>query len=130
MRYQHLAAQHNTDLLELDLEEVPGLRSSVMATALAHALHLAAAELLEVDAREISLSVQDIEEQTSWKIQLYDTEAGASGHILELVERHLELKLALILVLSRDEQHNATCSNAGLALIAAVAPHLVLFAVQ
>jgi DEAD/DEAH box helicase domain-containing protein len=112
LRHQHLAAQHNTDLLELDLEEVPGLRTRVMAITFAHALHLAAAELLEVDGREISLSVHEIVEQASWKIQLYDSEAGGSGHILELVERHQELMTVLKLVLFRNVQHNAICSNA------------------
>jgi DEAD/DEAH box helicase domain-containing protein len=112
LRHQHLAAQHNTDLLELDLEDVPGLRTRGMAMTFAHTVHLAAAELLEVDSREISLSVQEIEDQTSWKIQLYDSDAGGSGHILELAERHHELPAVLKLVLFRNAQHNAICTNA------------------
>jgi DEAD/DEAH box helicase domain-containing protein len=78
----------------------------------AHALHLGAAELLEVDGREISPFVHEIVEQASWKIQLYDSEAGGSGHILELVERHQELMTVLKLVLFRNAQHDAICSNA------------------
>jgi DEAD/DEAH box helicase domain-containing protein len=112
LRHQHLAAQHNTDLLELDLEDVPGFRTRAMAMTFAHTVHLAAAELLEVDSREISLSVHEIEDQTSWKIQLYDSEAGGSGHILELAERHHELPAVLKLVLFRNAQHNAICTNA------------------
>jgi len=38
--------------------------------------HLVAADLLEVGLREISLSVHEIEDQTSWKIQFYDPESG------------------------------------------------------
>ena len=112
MRHQHLAAQLDTDLLEVDLESAAGLPTQIMATTFADALQLAAAELLEVDVPEISLSVHDIEEQTSWKIQLYDTEAGGSGHILELAERHHELLPAIKNVLTRDQQHNESCGNA------------------
>jgi len=112
MRHQHLAAEYDTDLLELDLTKVPDLRSKSLAITFAHALHLAAAELLEVDIRELILSAQEIENGTSWKIQLYDSEAGGSGHVLELAERHFELLEAMRRVLRRDSVHNATCSNA------------------
>jgi DEAD/DEAH box helicase domain-containing protein len=77
-----------------------------------HHIDIAAAELLEVDSREISLSVHEIEDQTSWRIQLYDSEAGGSGHILELAERHHELPALLKLVLFRKAQHNGICTNA------------------
>ena len=112
MRHQHLAAQLDTDLLEVDLESAAGLPTQIMATTFADALQLAAAELLEVDVREISLSVHDIEEQTSWKIQLYDSEAGGSGHILELADRHHELLPAIKNVLTGDQKHNESCGNA------------------
>ena len=112
MRHQHLAAQLDTDLLEVDLESAAGLPTRIMATTFAHALQLAAAEFLEVDVREIKVSVHDIEEQTSWKIQLYDAEAGGSGHILELADRHHELLPAIKNVLTRERQHNESCGGA------------------
>jgi hypothetical protein len=112
LRHQHLAALHNTDLIEIDLSGAPRLRTVSMATTYGHALHLAAAELLEVDPREISLSTQDIEEQTSWKIQIYDSDAGGSGHMHEIIERHRELLPVLWSVLTRDPLHDTTCTNA------------------
>jgi DEAD/DEAH box helicase domain-containing protein len=112
LRHQHLAALHNTDLIEIELNGVMWLRTPAMATTFAHALHLAAAELLEVDPREISLSTRDIDEQTSWRIQIYDSDAGGSGHMHEIIERNSELVPALTSVLTRDSLHDATCSNA------------------
>jgi hypothetical protein len=82
IRHLHLAAEHNTDLLQLDLEGVEWLRTPVMATTFAHAVHLAAAELLEIDTREISLSTEEVRQGTSWRFQLYDSDAGGSGHVL------------------------------------------------
>src|ERR1019366_1472465 len=90
MRHQHLAAQLDTDLLEVDLESAAGLPTQIMAPTFADALQLAAAELLGVGVPGISPPAHDIEEQPSWKIQLYDSEAGGSGHILELAGRRVD----------------------------------------
>jgi DEAD/DEAH box helicase domain-containing protein len=94
MRHQILAAEHNTDLLQVDLSEVPGLQSKSMAATFAHAMHLAAAELLEIDSREISLSIEEIQQAQSWRFQLYDSDAGGSGHMCELADRHSDLVTA------------------------------------
>lgn len=112
MRHLHFAAEHNTDVLQFDLQNSAALRSTPLAVTFAHALHLAAAELLEVDAREISLSTEELLQQTSWKFQMYDSDAGGSGHVAELLDRHMELMAILKRILKRDETHNRTCDTA------------------
>ena len=112
MRHLHFAAEHNTDVLQFDLQNTAALRSTPLAVTFAHALHLSAAELLEVDAREISLSTEELLQQTSWKFQMYDSDAGGSGHVAELLDRHTELMAILRQILERDETHNRTCDTA------------------
>ena len=112
IRHLNFAAEHNTDLLQLDLERVGALRTHSLAVTFAHALHIAAAELLEIDVREISLSTEELMKQTSWKFQLYDSDAGGSGHVAELIERQSELSTAIQNVLRRDSAHDSACRYA------------------
>lgn len=112
IRHLHLAAEHNTDLLQLDLERADSLRTPAMAMTLAHALHLAAAELLEIDVREISLSTEELRQGTSWRFQLYDSDAGGSGHVADVMTRDAELGAALLGVLRRDSSHDNLCRDA------------------
>ena len=88
-----LGAEHNTDLLQIDLESGGRLRSRAMAMTLAYTIHLAATELMEIDSREISLSVAEIFHGSSWRFQLYDSAAGGSGHVAELMARKAELQI-------------------------------------
>ncbi len=112
IRHLHFAAEHNTDLLQLDLERTNSLRTLSMAVTFAYAIHLAAAELLEIDIREISLSTEDLRQGTRWRFYLYDSDAGGSGHVAELLAREAGLKEALLRVLRRDSPHNSRCRDA------------------
>jgi DEAD/DEAH box helicase domain-containing protein len=112
IRHLHLAAEHNTDLLQLDLDRADSLRTPAMAMTFAHAVHLAAAELLEIDVREISLSTEEFLQGTSWRFQLYDSDAGGSGHVADLMTRDAELGAALLRVLRRDPSHHSRCRDA------------------
>lgn len=112
IRHIHFAAEHNTDLLELDLEKSAMLRTQKTSVTFAHAFHLAAAELLQIDIREIKLSTHELREGNSWKFQLYDSDAGGSGHVSELLERGSEILPVMISVLTRDRAHDARCRDA------------------
>jgi hypothetical protein len=112
IRHLHLAAEHNTDLLQFDLERAGSLRTPAMAITFAHAVHLAAAELLEIDVREISLSTEQLRQGTSWRFQLYDSDAGGSGHVTDVVTRGEELGAVLLGVLRRDSSHDSLCRDA------------------
>jgi hypothetical protein len=112
IRHLHFAAEHNTDLLQLDLERCNSLRTSAMAVTFAHTVHLAAAELLEVDLREISLSTEDLRQGTARRFYLYDSDAGGSGHVAELIAREAELGEALLRVLRRGSAHDSRCRDA------------------
>jgi DEAD/DEAH box helicase domain-containing protein len=112
IRHLHLAAEHNTDLLQFDLQRAPSLRTSSMAMTFAHTVHLAAADLLEIDAREITLSTEELRLGTAWRFQLYDSDAGGSGHVADLITRETELGAALLSVLRRDDSHDSRCRDA------------------
>jgi DEAD/DEAH box helicase domain-containing protein len=112
IRHLNFAAEHNTDLLQLDLERNNLLRTPAMAITFAHTVHLAAAELLEIDVREISLSTEDLRQGTTWRFHLYDSDAGGSGHVPELVAREAELGEALLRVLRRGSPHDDLCRHA------------------
>jgi DEAD/DEAH box helicase domain-containing protein len=112
IRHLHLGAEHNTDLLQLDLGRAGSLRAPAMAMTFAHALHLAAAEMLEIDVREISLSTEEVRQGISWRFQLYDSDAGGSGHVADLIAREVELGEALLTVLRRDRAHDTRCRDA------------------
>jgi hypothetical protein len=112
IRHLHFAAEHNTDLLQVNLERAHDLRTLAMAVTFAHAVHLAAAGLLEIDIRELSLSTEELRQGTSWRFQLYDSDAGGSGHVAELMTRESELRDALIQVLRRDGSHDSICRDA------------------
>jgi DEAD/DEAH box helicase domain-containing protein len=112
LRHQHLSAMHNTDLLEIDLASVPHLGSLPMVTTFGHALHLAAAELLEIDPRELGLAVATVGSSRKVGVQLFDSAAGGSGHMLELFSRGPEWLNAVETLLFRDSVHDAICSDA------------------
>lgn len=104
--------EHNTDLIPLDVERAALLRTPALAMTFAYAVQLAAAELLEIDIREISLSIEELRQGISWRFQLYDSDAGGSGHVSELMTRGAELGAALLQVLRRDDSHDSRCRDA------------------
>jgi DEAD/DEAH box helicase domain-containing protein len=112
IRHIHFAAEHNTDLLELDLVSAAILRAPRMAVTFAYAIHLAAAELLQIDVREIKLSTDELRAGSSWRFQLYDSDAGGSGHVAELIERGSDLHPAILRVLTQDRLHEIRCRDA------------------
>jgi DEAD/DEAH box helicase domain-containing protein len=112
MRHIHFASEHNTDLLQFDLALCARLNTRALAMTYAHAMHLAAAELLEVDAREISLSTTELRDSTGMRFQLYDSDAGGSGHVAELLLREAEIADAVDAILRRDAVHDSHCTDA------------------
>jgi hypothetical protein len=112
IRHLNFASEHNTDLLRFDLEHTHTLCTPTMATTFAHTIHLAAAELLEIDLREISLSTQGLHQGSTWRFYLYDSDAGGSGHVAELVGREPEIREALLRVLRRGPSHDSHCRDA------------------
>jgi hypothetical protein len=112
IRHLNFAAEHNTDLLRLDLDRTNSLHTPAMAVTFAHAMHLAAAALLEIDVREISLSTEDLSDGARWRFYLYDSDAGGSGNISELIAREAEIGQALLGILQRGEPHDTICRDA------------------
>jgi hypothetical protein len=112
LRHQHLSALHNTDLLEIDVAAVPALRTHSIATTLAYGLHLAAAELLEVDPREIGTAIVRVGRSQQTGIHMFDSAPGGSGHMLELFSRGPEWFSSLRTLLFRDSSHDLSCSDA------------------
>jgi len=85
-RHQHLAARQTTHLLKLDFSRCGQPMSLDLAVTLGQALRLAAAEVLEQDAREIR-AIQPVPDSTTGvytSVILYDTLAGGSGHLAQL----------------------------------------------
>jgi hypothetical protein len=85
-RHQHLAARQTTHLLKLDFSRCGQPMGLDLAVTLGQALRLAAAEVLEQDAREIR-AIQPVPDSTSGvytSVILYDTLAGGSGHLAQL----------------------------------------------
>ncbi len=73
MRNVHLAARQNTDLLRLCLAGA----TTGAAIAIGHAMILAAADLLELDPREMDMFVEGN------TITLFETAAGGCGHMAD-----------------------------------------------
>ena len=113
LRNHHLAALHVTDLLELDFTEVThtGLTRATVTT-LGYALKLAGAEVLELDAREIGVTVCRIGKSSRWGLQLFDSSAGGSGHVAELFAGGREWFERALQIMFRDEDHHRRCATA------------------
>jgi hypothetical protein len=61
LRHQHFSAMHNTDRIEVNLAVLFRFSSLSLVTSFGHALHLAAAQLLEIDPCEIGLVIAKLE---------------------------------------------------------------------
>jgi len=113
LRNHHLAALHNTDLLQLDFSEIPhALKEYSEIATLGYALKLGGAELLELDHRELGVAFAKIGISKGWGLHIFDTAAGGSGHSLELFENSDRWFQRCIDIMFRDEQHDKYCESA------------------
>ncbi|MBB5036753.1 DEAD/DEAH box helicase [Prosthecobacter dejongeii] len=85
-RRQHLAARQTTHLLKLDFSRCGQPLSEELIRTLGQALRLAAAIVLEQDAREIRAIEPSLDPQAGGyaSVVLYDTLAGGAGHLAQL----------------------------------------------
>lgn len=85
-RRQHLAARQTTHLLKLDFSRCGQPLSEELIRTLGQALRLAAANVLEQDAREIRAIEPSLDPQAGGytSVVLYDTLAGGAGHLAQL----------------------------------------------
>jgi hypothetical protein len=113
LRNHHLAALHNTDLLQLDLSGLgSSMRQQEEVVTLGYALKLAGAEMLELDHRELGVVVARLGPMKRWGLQIFDSSAGGAGHALELFENGRRWFDATVKVLFRNEDHDAKCDTA------------------
>ena len=112
LRHQMLAARTTTDILMLDLSECLEVASQHRPTmwAIAYASHRAAAEMLELDSRELGvLLVPTGAMGESYGVVLYDSVPGGAGHVRELLEAGLEWLQRTRDVLFVSEDHDRVC---------------------
>ena len=107
MRNVHLAARQNTDLLRLRLAGA----TTGAAIAIGHVLILAAADLLELDPREMDMFVEGN------TITLFETAAGGCGHMAELTESARALLVRAAERLRGAAEHDGRCLNGCLACV-------------
>ena len=113
LRNHHLAALHNTDLLQLDFSGIElSMQKQAEVVTLGYALKLAGAEMLELDHRELGVVVTRVGIAKRWGLQIFDTSAGGAGHALELFENGKQWLAATVQVLYRGEVHDARCETA------------------
>jgi hypothetical protein len=114
LRNQVLAAREVTDVLLLEF----GCLGSEAADAaliqtLGFALQRAGCQLLELDAREVSvLPVPAGEKGAEWGVVLYDNVPGGAGHVRELLDRDRELLDRAEAVLHGGDAHHKRCESA------------------
>jgi len=107
LRNQMLAARHETDLLQL---RFPGATPEVITT-LGHALRVSASQMLELDAREIGVTVE------GEYVRLFENAAGGSGHMAELVRLGRAWFEHARSILVGTPSHSETCHSACLGCI-------------
>lgn len=112
MRMQVLGSRERTDMLRLDFDTVnlPSDDLKLMTT-LQLALHRAAAELLQLDIRELGAELIAVTKRR-WSIVIYDNVPGGAGHVRELFEEGASLFLAARAILHGTDEHNQRCTNA------------------
>ena len=116
LRNQALAARETTDVLLLDFSgclPIEQQNDQALITTLAYALHRAAAELLQLDGRELGVNTMPAGESgQGLGILLYDNVPGGAGHVRELLELGkgwLEWAKKVMFV---DEAHDERCRSA------------------
>jgi hypothetical protein len=75
---------------------------------LGHALSQGAAEVLELDQREIRMAPNPVD----WVIRVFDSTGHGGGHMAELFRRDREWLAATRHVLWRSERHDQKCRTA------------------
>lgn len=114
-RNHHLAARQTTHLLRLDFTHCGIPLSKKLLRTLAQTLRLAAADMLELDCREIMTLEQACNSSTveSSSLILYESLSGGAGHLAEISHRdnperaHMWIKIAIkILSVPEDYPHS------------------------
>lgn len=117
LRNYCLGAQMVTDLLQLDFSGLlpPSFDSrpaQQIALTLGHALRVAGAIILEVDARELAVVSVLVGPAASAGVQLYENTPGGSGHLAFLLESHAEWYRRALEVLHGTAEHHSRCQEA------------------
>lgn len=113
LRNQILAARQTTDVLLLDMAGcLPGHKQiQALMTSLGYAFLRAAAELLQVDARELGMMLTP-GRRGGWGVVLYDNVPGGAGHVRELLEHAEDWLARTQKVLYVSEEHDRRCDTA------------------
>ena len=102
-----------TDLVQLDFSNVSGQPlSQRVVTTIGYALKQAGAELLELDPREIGITVCRVGNANTWGLHLFDSTAGGAGHVVELFGQGAEWLDRSLRTMFRDKEHDDTCITA------------------
>ena len=115
LRNQTLAAREVTDVLLLDFSKCLGKRRAdlPLVTTLGYGLHRAAAQMLQLDGRELGVvTIPSGDSGRGLGALLYDNVPGGAGHVRELLEYGsdwLELTREVLFV---DEAHDQRCKSA------------------
>jgi len=113
LRNHHLAAQQVTDLVQLDFGHISGQPlSQGVVTTIGYALKQAGAEILELDPREIGITVCRVGNANAWGLHLFDSTAGGAGHVVELFGQGVEWLDRSLRTMFRDKEHDDTCITA------------------
>jgi DEAD/DEAH box helicase domain-containing protein len=100
-----------TDLIQLEFANVAGPPlSQRLITTLGYALKQAGAEMLELDPREIGMTVCRVGH--AWGLQLFDSTAGGAGHVVELFGQGVEWLDRSLSTMTREKEHDDTCVTA------------------
>jgi hypothetical protein len=109
------SARQFTDVVRFEFTEVAGI-DPVSLTTLGHALAQGAAEILELDQREIRMVVDPVATGRS-VVRVFDAVGHGGGHMAELFRRGSEWMLAVRRTLYRSEAHHQKYRTACIACV-------------
>lgn len=115
LRNQTLAAREVTDVLLLDFSRCLGVRRTdiPLVTTLGYGLHRAAAQILQLDGRELGVVIVPAGESgRGLGALLYDNVPGGAGHVRELLEYGSDWLERTRKVLFVDSAHDQRCKSA------------------
>lgn len=115
LRNQTLAAREVTDVLLLDFSKCLGARRTdfPLVTTLGYGLHRTAAQILQLDGRELGVVIIPAGDSgRGLGVLLYDNVPGGAGHVRELLEYGREWLDATRRVLFVDKDHDQRCKSA------------------
>jgi hypothetical protein len=104
------SARQFTDVVRSEFTDVAGI-DPVSLTTLGHALAQGAAEILELDQREIRMAVDPVGTGRS-VVRVFDAVGHGGGHMAELFHRSSEWLPAVHRTLYRSEAHHQKCRTA------------------